>query len=322
MRRRLALVALATVTLVVLTFLIPLGLLVRRQAEDRARVDAEREAQAAASIVALAVVTDSTADGIGSALGPLEDGIIIVLEDGSTIGSPHPGQGSLTESARDDQATITSVVDGGWEIALPVISPEGVIVVDVMATDAELTDGVTESWALLLVLGVVIVSVAVWLADRLARSLVRPIKELEEAAHLLGTGDLSARVSVEEPQELAEVAEAFNSLAGQLHHLLKEEREGVADLSHRLRTPLTSLRLAADSLNDDRERTEVVAMVDRLERSIDQLILAARAGQREVGLRANLDEVVSRRSLNRSSPQALYRSWATTRPRSKRSLTL
>ncbi|NIT76487.1 MAG: HAMP domain-containing protein, partial [Thermoplasmata archaeon] len=62
-------------------------------------------------------------------------------------------------------------------------------------------------------------------------------------ARRMGEGDLDARVEPSEPEEIRDVGEAFNQLARRLDQLLVEERESVADLSHRLRTPLTSLRL-------------------------------------------------------------------------------
>lgn len=297
MRRRLALVGLATTALVVITFLVPLGLLVRRQAEDRARVDAERKAQTTASLIALAVTLDGSLETIESATGPLADGVIVVLSDGTILGEPLGGQGTLVESALTDQATVTALVDGGWEIALPVIGRDNSAVVDAMATDAELRSGVMVSWLFLGLLGVVVIAIAVWVADRLGRRLVDPIRELENAAHLLGSGDLDVRVDVDDPPELKEVADAFNVLASRLEQLLIEEREAVADLSHRLRTPLTSLRLQSEGLGDPTERADVLAQVDRLEQSIDQLIVASRSRGKASQARCPLDEVVAKRAM-------------------------
>jgi signal transduction histidine kinase len=296
-RRRLALVGLATTALVVITFLVPLGLLVRRQAEDRARVDAERKAQTTASLIALAVTLDGSLETIESATGPLADGVIVVLSDGTILGEPLGGQGTLVESALTDQATVTALVDGGWEIALPVIGRDNSAVVDAMATDAELRSGVMVSWLFLGLLGVVVIAIAVWVADRLGRRLVDPIRELENAAHLLGSGDLDVRVDVDDPPELKEVADAFNVLASRLEQLLIEEREAVADLSHRLRTPLTSLRLQSEGLGDPTERADVLAQVDRLEQSIDQLIVASRSRGKASQARCPLDEVVAKRAM-------------------------
>jgi signal transduction histidine kinase len=295
-RRRLALLSLATTALVVISLLVPLGLLVRRQAADRARVQAEREAQSVAGLIGLAVTIDPSAEALEAAIGPLDDGQIVALGDGSVIGLPQPGQGSLVDSARADQATITMVVEGGWEIALPVIGREGSVVVDVFVTDNDLTEGVLEAWVLLAALGVVLVGAAVLVADRLGVSLVEPITDLATAARRMGEGDLDARVEPSDPEEIRDVGEAFNQLARRLDQLMVEERESVADLSHRLRTPLTSLRLQAEKIGNEEDRAQVIVQVDRIEQAIDQLIVAARAGSRGGGGGCALDEVVDDRA--------------------------
>ena len=85
-------------------------------------------------------------------------------------------------------------------------------------------------------------------ADRLARSMTRPITELALTAERLGRGDLAARVEPAGPDEVREVGPALNRLAARISELLTRERESVADLSHRLRTPVTALRLDAEAL--------------------------------------------------------------------------
>ncbi len=295
MRRRLALLSLATTTLVVISFLIPLGLLVRRQAEDRARLEAERSAQSTASILALAVSLDSSNEGIGAALEPLPAGTIVVLSDGTTLGTPASGQGSLVEPALISQATIADLVEGGWEMALPVIGRDGAAIVDVFVSDETLAEGVIEAWLLLGLLGVLLIGVAVLVADRLGLTLVRPIVDLASTARRLGAGDLEARVAVSDPEEIREVGESFNWLAGRLGELLTEERETAADLSHRLRTPLTAMRLQAERVTDESDRNAVLAQVDRLEEAIDRLILSTRATQSDAPASCDLAAVVSAR---------------------------
>jgi signal transduction histidine kinase len=176
-----------------------------------------------------------------------------------------------------------------------VIGREGTAVVDVFVTDEALGEGVTEAWLLLTLLGLLLVGVAVWVADRLGQGLVRPISSLASTARKLGEGDLDARVTVSDPEEIREVGESFNFLAGRLEELIAEEREAAADLSHRLRTPLTSLRLQAEKLTDDEERDEVLGQVDRLEQAIDQLIVATRSASLREGGESDLGAVVSAR---------------------------
>ncbi len=294
MRRRLALAGLATTALVVISLLVPLGLLVRRQAADAARLEAERAAQSTASLIALAITFN---DGsIESALGATEPGIVVVASNGDIFGVPDPDQGSLVERARDRRATVAAEVEGGWEMALPVIGRDQVAVVDVFVSDAKLSEGVVEAWMFLALLGLVLAVAAALIGDRLGRWLVTPIGELAAAAHRLGEGDLDTRLSVVDPPELREVSEAFNHLAIRLDRLIAEEREEVADLSHRLRTPLTSLRLQAETIADPEERLAILSQVDRVEETVDDLILAARTRGERIG-RCELDSVVSRRLL-------------------------
>lgn len=179
-------------------------------------------------------------------------------------------------------------------MALPVIGRDQVAVVDVFVSNAKLSEGVVEAWMFLALLGLVLVGAAALIGDRLGRWLVMPIGELVDAAHRLGEGELETRVSVSDPPELQEVGEAFNHLAMRLERLIAEEREEVADLSHRLRTPLTSLRLQAEAVADLRERQAILSQVDRVEATVDDLILAARTRGERIG-RCELDRVVSRR---------------------------
>lgn len=292
MRRRLALVGLLTTALVVISLLVPLGLLVKQQAADSARLSAERSAQSAASLVALAITFDSTS--FESLLGRTEPGLIIVPSRGDSLGEALPGQGSLVSRAMERRATVTAEVDGGWEMALPVIGRDEVAVVDVFVSDSQLTAGVTEAWLFLAVLGIVLIGAATLIGDRLGRWMVAPIGQLSEAAHRLGEGDLNTRVDVDDPAELREVGDAFNHLAIRLDRLIAEEREEVADLSHRLRTPLTSLRLQVETIGNEADREAVLAQVDRIEKTVDELIVAARTRSERLG-RCELDPVVSRR---------------------------
>jgi signal transduction histidine kinase len=70
----------------------------------------------------------------------------------------------------------------------------------------------------------------------------------------------------------------------------------VADLSHRLRTPLTALRLEAHGLRDPTESARMVALASTLERTASQIIAQARRpGRRDLFVRCDAIEVVHRR---------------------------
>ena len=149
---------------------------------------------------------------------------------------------------------------------------------------------------MLLLLGAVLVGLSLVVADRLARSLTRPITDLAQTAERLGAGDLSARTVPGGPDEVREVGVAVNLLAARIAELLTHERESVADLSHRLRTPITALRLDVDSLAAGAERDRLAAGVDELTRQVDAVIREGRRPVREgVDARCDAREVTRER---------------------------
>jgi len=287
MRRRLALVTLAVVSLVVLAGVISLASLLRNQAENRALRGGETDAEAIAIALGVAatpdaegrvVVTTDLAERVHAAFAG-RSGVSIVFPDGSVVGSTID-IGPAIEEARTGQSGRVSV-DGGVAFYVPVFTPdataeERLVVVRKLVSDEELTQGVAAAWLLTGGLGVFLIVVAVVAADRLGRSMVRPVGELAAAARSLGDGALETRVKPEGPEEIADVGEAINFLAGQLDALLAAERESVADLSHRLRTPLTALRLQAETMAGSEEAASLLADVDRMEQAVNRMIMEAR----------------------------------------------
>jgi signal transduction histidine kinase len=263
--------------MIVLAFLVPLGLLVRTIAQDRALNDAERTAQALAPV--LATVQDPTSvaavvDGI-NVNGADVGAVSVFLPDGTVLGAPATADDAVA-LARRGRAFSTGI-PGGTQVLVPVVGADDqVSVVSVVVPEDRQRRGVVAAWVLLAMLGLVLVLVAVALADRLARSIVRPIGELADVAERLGQGDLEARVHPHGPSEVVEVGDTLNQLASRIEGLLEAQRESAADLSHRLRTPVTALRLDADGLADPRERGRIGADVDALARAVDRLIIEAR----------------------------------------------
>ena len=149
-------------------------------------------------------------------------------------------------------------------------------VVRVLVPNSTLQRGVAAAWAVEAALGLTLVASAVFVADRLARTIVRPVDALADAAGRLGEGDLSVRINPEGPPEVKQVAVAFNRLGDRVGELLEAERELVADLSHRLRTPLTVLRLDAEGLDNPEEARRLAEDVDELERAVTGVIRQAR----------------------------------------------
>ncbi|MGV4923602.1 HAMP domain-containing histidine kinase [Streptomyces sp. BHT-5-2] len=285
MRWALVKVALAVTTMVVVAFAVPLGLVVREMASDRAYSNAERQAAALGPV--LAITTDRTQ--LERALASAETGpgdrIGIHVPAGGAGGGPaeigarRAAPADVAVAVRLGRASIADV-PGGTSLLQPTAVASGIAVVEVYVPDDALTNGVATSWAVLAGVGLALVVGSVAVADRLGTRLVRPAERLSAAAHDLGRGDLGVRVREDGPKELRSAASAFNSMADQVVQLLANERELAADLSHRLRTPLTVLRLNAASLGDGPAAEQTRAAVEQLEREVDRIIRTARA-QRE-----------------------------------------
>ena len=298
MRRQLGLWSLAITTLVGISLTVPLALLVQRQAAERAQVEAELNAQSTASLVALAAALADEVDptAIAESVGPLPEEQVVILPDGTVLGDSDEFERTLTGKVANTGRSAAEYVEGGWELGVPVVLRAGTVVVSSFVSDGEMSEGVAQAWLLLGLLGVVTVAAALAVADRLARRLVEPLGRLAEAATRLGEGDLTARVEISPPREIEELGRSFNWLADRLDRLLAEEREAVADLSHRLRTPLTSLRLQAEGVADSEQRAILAAQVERVEHAVDQLIEEARKDRYRAPGKCDLGAVVASRA--------------------------
>jgi signal transduction histidine kinase len=282
MRFRVILLVVATSSLVLVSFLVPLALVLRSFAANEAVSKATTQAQSLAPLVGngtLGVVADQMNAQSGGSR------ITVFLPGRQRAGLPAPVTESVEKAATGGQS-FTAMGPAGAEVLAAVQGlsggpavqgwPAGTAVIRIFVPNAVLRQGVARAWLLLVGLGLGLLAVSVVVADQLARSLVRPIVNLAQASDLLATGDLTARATVAGPPEVRRAGSGLNRLAARIGDLLAHERETVADLSHRLRTPLTALRIDAESLRDVGEMTQLTADVDAVERTVNEIIRAAR----------------------------------------------
>lgn len=80
--------------------------------------------------------------------------------------------------------------------------------------------------------------------------ITKPLKEMSKAAKLYANGDFSYTVSVKGDDELSELAKAFNKMASSLSALESSRRSFVANVSHELKTPMTTIGGFIDGILD------------------------------------------------------------------------
>lgn len=296
MRRWLSLYALSITSIVILAFLVPLAVLIRDLAADRAMGAAEREAQ---TVARFASTIGEDVESVASLAGTLaaSPDTSVILSDGSVVGADLPAGIDVSVAVERGQA-YQQDLDSGRAVVVPVLrgtAAPWVVVIDV--DSSVLTQDVWSAWAVLGLLGLGLVALAFVVAERMGRAVVTPINDLVDATHRLGRGELTVAVNPSGPSELAEVGSAFNALTGRVSTLMDRERETAADLSHRLRTPLTALRLDIEALGRIADVSRLQRDVDNLERVVSHVISESRRSVREgAGTVADLADIVEKRA--------------------------
>lgn len=290
MRRSLFLTVAATVSMVLVAMLVPLGVMVYNLDRSDRLARAALEVQATETVVAgqdkgaVSVYVDQI-NGAGTGMTTT-----VIYADDLAIG-PNGGVGERVRQARRTGRARVDESAAGTQLLVPVIigPPRERVVIRVDLAEPGVGSAVVRAWLILAALGVVLLAGSLLLADRLGRSFVQPIRALAKHAQRIGI-DERTPVPVAGPAEVAELGTALERLVERVESLRARERETVADLSHRLRTPITALRLRVDGLADAEERDRLSADLDDLEHLVDHVVHQARRSERE-GLVPRCDAV-------------------------------
>ena len=276
MRFTLNRLALAITSMVALAFLVPLAGLTRQIAYDRALGEARQ--QATAIVVALAVGVDAPLldQAVASTAAGSVGRLAVHVPGSATVGWPHAAAADVAAAGRSRRPTVVEYADGLAYLQPCVLAGGQTAVIEVYVPDDEMYRGVGQAWLALAGLAIALVAGSIVVADRLGGRLVRATRDLAAGAHRLGAGDLSVRVEPTGPPELSDAARSFNTMADNMRQLIDAERELAADLSHRLRTPLTALRLDAEAIPPGPVADRMLQAFDILDAELEAIIDGAR----------------------------------------------
>ena len=189
------------------------------------------------------------------------DGKVTICSD-SLFGCKHMGlyvneeylQKVLSQGA--DRAT--GLIKGLYSeerflVALPVTAADGDTgIIIVSSPSASVNQVLTKISNIFLTTAVCVILVSVAAVSFFARRESKPLQDMAKAANAFGHGDLEARVKIEEgnSEEMEELALAFNNMACSLQKSEYRRQEFVANVSHELKTPMTTISGYVDGMLD------------------------------------------------------------------------
>ncbi|MFE6389335.1 sensor histidine kinase [Nocardiopsis dassonvillei] len=147
--------------------------------------------------------------------------------------------------------------------------------------DEDTVTSTTQTIALVSLAGLIAASTAAWWV---AGRFLAPVRLVRQTAAHITEEDLTRRIDVSGRDDIAALAEQFNSMLDRLEGAFTAQRQFVDDAGHELRTPITIVRGHLELMGDDpEERREVLRLVtdelDRMSRIVEDLLLLAKAQQ-------------------------------------------
>ena len=133
--------------------------------------------------------------------------------------------------------------------------------------------------------GIIALLISLVVAILFARSIYRPLNQMGQSAQKVASGNYDHRVPVEGPKEIRELASNFNHMTDEVKKSQQQLRHFVADVSHELKSPLTSIQGFSQALldgtaSDDATRSKAVDIINseskRMRRQVDELLELSR----------------------------------------------
>ncbi len=118
---------------------------------------------------------------------------------------------------------------------------------------------------------------AIAAASIMVRSQTKSLRMLASASERFGRGETLSPLKVSGPSEVAATIQAFNTMYQRLSQFIRDRLRLFASISHDLRTPLTTLRLKAEFIDNDEVREDIVATIDELTTICESTLAFTRA---------------------------------------------
>lgn len=209
-------------------------------------------------------------------------------------------------SRQNDVRTGRSIAPDGTRIifAARPLAPRAIIVLTAPTPQTSVALFL-DLWSGFLVAAVIAFFVALFLGWLIVKSVATPLKHISTAAMAVANGNYAQQVPEKGPSEVKQVAVAFNSMARQVKSNQQAMKDFVSNVSHDLKTPLTSVQGFSQALLDGTAQDEATRRhaariifdeASRMRRLVDDLLDLARIDAGQISVKShpvNLNALVS-----------------------------
>lgn len=166
----------------------------------------------------------------------------------------HPG-----DEPRDTLSVSLQIKSGGWlNFAVPI-------------------DSMEPAWSVRFVLSMLVMLLAIGVFSAIVvHHLTRPLATFARAAQRLGVDVKAPPLPEVGPSEVIQAARAFNEMQGRIQRFVDDRTQMIAAISHDLGTPITRMRLRAEFVDDEEQKSKMLADLDDMERMVFSTLSFAR----------------------------------------------
>lgn len=108
--------------------------------------------------------------------------------------------------------------------------------------------------------------------------ITRPVRALAKAAEQVGRGQRTDPLPIAGPREIQETTAAFNAMQDRLIRFVRDRTRMLAAISHDFRTPITSLRLRAEMIEDEELKSAMTRTLDEMRDMVEATLRFASEG--------------------------------------------
>jgi len=189
------------------------------------------------------------------------EGRVVLCSDG-LMGCEHQGmvlnrsylERVMTYGAQSDTGVVQGLyTDRRFIVSVPIVSDTDILGIVLVSSPTQAINQILSKISnMFLAASAFVVLAAVIAVGVYTRKESKPLRDMARAANAFGHGDLEARVRVEDDasEEMAELGIAFNNMASSLQKSEYQRQEFVANVSHELKTPMTTISGYIDGILD------------------------------------------------------------------------